>query len=99
MGLGQTSDAVNIFDAGGTAQAGVTFGATSLGTTLDNAAGISGAISTQSAVGVNGAFASASGVEVGSPGRIAAASVPEPSAFALLAVAAAGLLAFVRRRC
>ena len=96
VGLSQTSDAVNIYNSTGTLQAGVTFGATTLSATLDNEAGLSGAISQTSAVGVNGAFTSASGLEVGSPGDVA--PVPEPTTLALAGLGGLAALVAVRRR-
>jgi hypothetical protein len=100
VGLSQTADEVNIYDAGGNLVTGVGFGATSLGITLDNAAGAGTStlpdpiISTNSVVGVNGAFSSAnvgsaSTNEIGSPGV-----VPEPASALLVA---AGLLPLRRR--
>ena len=59
VGLSTTSDAVNVYDAGGTLQANVTFGAsdaTSPFQSFDNAAGLAGAITLLSQNGVNGAF-------------------------------------------
>ena len=83
VGLSQTSDAVNVFNSAGTLITRVDFNASVLGNTFDNAAGLNNAvISTFSAVGVHGAFLSANGVEVGSPGTIAA--VPEPASLALV---------------
>lgn len=70
VGLSSSADAVNLFDAAGVRVTGVTFGASVTARTFDNAAGISGAISTLSTAGVNGAFTA--GTETGSPGRIAA---------------------------
>lgn len=93
VGLASGGDAVNIFDAGGATLAGVTFGAATLGTTFDNAAGLSGAISQLSSVGVNGAFA-ANG-EIGSPGI---APVPEPATVTGFGLAALAGAWAVRRR-
>lgn len=95
VGLSQTSDGVHIFDGTGTEITGVSFGATSLGNTLDNEAGLSGMISQTSQVGVNGAFLAADGLEVGSPGDVTI--VPEPGTWSLESL---GLLAFawLRRR-
>lgn len=95
VSLSQTTDAVNIFDSTGAVQAYVSFGASSLGDTFDNSAGINGVISTFSQVGVNGAFTSANGVEVGSPDGLA--PTPEPSVLALGGLGAAGLAIFRRR--
>jgi len=94
VGLSQTSDAVNIFDSTGTAVTGVAFGATTLGNTLDNEAGLSGTISQTSQVGVDGAFLSASGKEVGSPGDVSPA--PEPAALALAGLGLTCLLGLRR---
>jgi hypothetical protein len=96
VGLSQTADAVNIFDSAGNAITGVSFNATTLGHTLDNAAGLSGLISQTSQVGVNGAFLSASGLEVGSPGDVA--PVPEPTTLALAGLGGLAALVAVRRR-
>ncbi|MBD2177503.1 SdiA-regulated domain-containing protein [Pseudanabaena sp. FACHB-1998] len=85
-GLGTGGDAVNIFNAAGVKQAGVTFGASPAAspfTTFDNSALLqNAAITTQSAVGVNGAFSvvnSQSITEIGSPGAIAASVVVSPT--------------------
>jgi hypothetical protein len=93
IGLGAGGDAVNLYDSGGTLQAGVTFGAATAGFTFDNTAGLSGAISQLSVVGVNGAFNSLTGSEVGSPGI---AVVPEPSTLALAGLGVAAL--FLHRK-
>ena len=95
VGLGSSGDAVNIFNASGTAIAGVVFGASTNGVTFDNAAGLNSTtdsvtISQKSVVGVNGAFTATDG-EVGSPGV-----VPEPSTWALLGLGA-GLLGLTLR--
>lgn len=91
IGLSSAGDAVNIFDAGGTAIANASFGAATVAITFDNATGTNGVITTLSAVGVNGAFASVAGGEVGSPG-----AVPEPSIAGFLGLIGLGLL--LRRR-
>jgi Lamin Tail Domain/PEP-CTERM motif len=95
IGLGSGGDAVNIFNASDLLVTGVTFGAGTLGTSFDNAAGLTGPISQLSAVGVNAAFTSVVGSEVGSPGLVAA--IPEPSSLVLLAFGF-GATAWVRRR-
>lgn len=81
IGLGTGGDQVNLYDAAGTLQATVVFGAadaTSPYQTFDNTAGIDGAtISTLSEIGVNGAAAAANDAgEIGSPGS--AGGVPAP---------------------
>lgn len=92
VGLGNTGDAVNIFDSAGTLITNVQFGASTAGFTFDNKAGLNNtSISTLSAVGINGAKLSASGAEVGSPG-----AVPLPAALPLL-ISAFGLLGGARR--
>ncbi len=99
VGLGTGGDAVNIFDSAGAVLARVDFGASTVGRTFDNAAGLNNVTLTAlSTLGVNGAFASvgsltggSTGSDIGSPGRIAA--VPEPETFAMFA---AGLLAMGR---
>ena len=93
VGLSAGGDAVNIFDSTGTPITGVTFGATTLGATLDNTAGSSGTISQLSVVGVNGAFSD--GSEIGSPGGVA--PTPEPTTLALAGLGLAGLIAFRKR--
>lgn len=79
VGLSDTSDAVNIFNAAGTLITRVDFGASTAGVSFDNVAGLDNTtISTLSTAGVNGAFTSPTG-EVGSPG-----AVPEPASLTLL---------------
>jgi len=90
IGLSSTSDAVNIYDAGGVLVAGVSFGASTTGVTFDNQACLSGSISTLSSVGVNGAFNSVTGSEIGSPGV-----TPEPTTLGLLSLS---VVALIRRR-
>jgi len=101
VGLSTGGDAVNVFNASGVLQARVEFGASSTAAplqTFDNAAGLNNALISQlSVVGVNCAFLSADGQEIGSPGLIAAAPVPEPESYALL-LAGLGLLAAVARK-
>jgi hypothetical protein len=103
VGLSQTADEVNIYNASGTEITGVGFGVSSTGVTFNNVAGIGSnsqpdpIISTVSVVGVDGAFASANAAagqpnEIGSPGV-----VPEPTS-ALLLTAGAGLLLSRRSR-
>jgi hypothetical protein len=98
-GLSTAGDAVNIFDGAGVLQANVIFGASPATpgpfTTFDNAAGLTGTVSSFSAVGVNGAFVAAGDVaEIGSPGTIAA--VPEAGSLALMGL---GLAALAGLRC
>jgi hypothetical protein len=92
VGLSANGDAVNIFDSTGTPITGVTFGATTLGATLDNTAGLNGAISQLSVVGVNGAFSD--GSEIGSPGGVV--PTPEPTTLVLAGLGLTGLIAFRR---
>jgi hypothetical protein len=92
VGLSANGDAVNIFDSTGTPITGVTFGATTLGATLDNMAGLNGAISQLSVVGVNGAFSD--GSEIGSPGGVV--PTPEPTTLVLAGLGLTGLIAFRR---
>jgi hypothetical protein len=108
VGLGQSGDAVNVFDSAGDLIAGVQFGSSSTTTgTFDNsmlkltASGSAGAtvadsdptLTTFSKVGVNGAFNSLTSGEIGSPG-----AVPEPSSGALAGVVAAALAGCLWRR-
>lgn len=100
VGLSQSGDAVNIYNASNVLQANVVFGAsdaTSPYQTFDNAAGLNNATITQlSVVGVNGAFAAANhAIEIGSPGSIAA--VPEPESY-VMALAALGLFGVLARK-
>lgn len=100
LGLSATSDAVNVYNASGALQAGITFGAsdsTSPYQTFDNAAGLNNAAIAQlSVTGVKGAFwAASSPGEIGSPGAIMA--VPEPDTYAML-LAGFGLLGTVARK-
>ena len=105
VGLSQTADEVNIYDASGNEVTGVGFGVSATGVSFDNTAGIGSAtqpdpiISTVSVVGVDGAFASANAAagqpnEIGSPGVVTA--TPEPASLGVLAVGGLALLA--RRR-
>ena len=99
VGLSSTSDAVNIFNASGVLQAGVTFGASTSNVTFDNSVAkitntgtTDGLISTLSVSGHNGAFTDAAG-EIGSPG-----AVPEPSSWALALLVACGFGFLVRQQ-
>ena len=81
IGLSTGGDAVNLFDAGGTIRASVTFGSSPSGPsfpTFDNAVGLNGtAIATLSVVGTHGAFTAVGDAnEIGSPGTIAGSSTP-----------------------
>jgi hypothetical protein len=99
VGLSQSGDAVNIYNAGGTLVTGVTFGTSpATGGTFDNTAGASGAISLASVAGVNGAFKSVTGGEIGSPGiDTAVTPVPLP-ATALLLMSGLGGAGMFRRK-
>ncbi len=99
IGLSTGGDAINIYNAAGTLQANVAFGTSDAASpyqTFDNAAGLNSTTITQlSVVGVNGAHATAAGMEIGSPGSIAA--VPEPENLAML-LAGLGLVGAIARR-
>jgi len=101
VGLSQTADEVNIYDAAGNQVTGVGFGLATVGISFDNSAGIGSAtqpdpiISLLSAIGVNGAFSSFNAAtgqphEIGSPGI-----VPEPGS-ALLFCLGVGVLMLSR---
>jgi len=97
IGLSATADAVNLFNAAGVLQAGVTFGASDAVSpyqTFDNAAGLDGVALTQlSVAGVQGAFVAMNSLtDIGSPGV-----VPEPESYALM-LAGLGVLGMVARR-
>lgn len=81
IGLSTGGDAVNLFDAGGTVRANVTFGASPTGPfqTFNNAAGLNNVpVTTLSAIGTNGAFAAVSHTdEIGSPGSIGSVFISE----------------------
>jgi len=84
VGLSTGGDAVNLYNAGGTLQASVIFGASPGGPsfpTFDNAIGLNNTtISQLSAVGVNGAFAALNSTnEIGSPGNNVTICVPTSS--------------------
>ena len=75
IGLSTGGDAVNLYNAGGELQTGVTFGASPSAApfaSFNNAAALNGmAVTTLSEVGVNGAKAAASTAdEIGSPGTV-----------------------------
>jgi hypothetical protein len=102
VGLGQSGDAVNIFNTAGAQVTGVNFGASaSNGATFDNSvlqvgSSVSGAdptISTFSVAGVDGAFESKTSDEIGSPG-----AVPEPATYAMMAAGFCLLALAFRRR-
>lgn len=101
LGLSQSADAVNIYNAGGTLVTRVAFGSSAAPATFDNSADgnyviTNPPISTLSVVGTNGAFTSASSLaNIGSPGSIAA--VPEAEGYAM-AFAGLGALAVAARR-
>jgi lamin tail-like protein/PEP-CTERM motif-containing protein len=98
VGLGQSGDAVNVYNAAGVLQANVVFGSATGNKTFDNAAGLNNTtISLVSAVGTNGAFAAANdATQIGSPGAISA--IPEPSTYALaLGLGVLGFVAFCRK--
>jgi uncharacterized protein YjiK len=87
VGLSTSGDAVNLFDAGGLLQAGISFGASPAGpsfATFNNAAGLNNAtISELSAVGVNGAVVAAGNAnEIGSPGTVGKLFISEVAPWA-----------------
>lgn len=87
LGLGSGGDAVNLYDAAGTPQTSVTFGASPAGpvfASFDNAAGLeAAAISQLSVEGTYGAFAAANNPnEIGSPGTTGALIISEVAAWA-----------------
>jgi uncharacterized protein YjiK len=88
VGLSTGGDGVNLFNAAGVLQTGISFGAGSTSApyrTFDNASGLNAtSISALSATGVNGAFtAPGNSSEIGSPGTIGAISNPEVSVTAI----------------
>jgi hypothetical protein len=103
VGLSTAGDAVNVFNSSGTVLAHVDFGASTVGRTFDNAAGLNNAtLTTLSSLGVNGAFNSTvnptgtTSLDIGSPGRVAA--VPEPDTYAMMLVGLLAIGSFARRR-
>jgi uncharacterized protein YjiK len=94
VGLSTGGDAVNLFDAGGTLHAAISFGASPSGAplaTFDNSAGLNQVVvASLSVAGQHGAFtAAADAGEIGSPGTIGAAgSMPIVGVTALDATAA-----------
>ncbi|MFT3736798.1 MAG: lamin tail domain-containing protein [Rhodocyclaceae bacterium] len=98
LGLSTDGDAVNIFNAAGVKQTGVSFGVSDSSSpyqTFDNAAGLA-TVTQLSVVGTNGAFVAINDVaEIGSPGSIAA--VPEASTYAML-LAGLGMIGVMSRR-
>ena len=99
VGLSQSGDAVNLYNASGELHASLTFGSSEgLTQTFDNSAGLNHtSVSQLSVSGVNGAFAAVNDlVEIGSPGAIAAA-VPEPQSYALL-LAGLGVFGIIARK-
>jgi len=93
VGLGNTGDAVNIFDSTGTLVTRDDFGTATTGVSFDNSAGLNNVTLSQvSVAGVNGAFVSPTS-ETGSPGTV----IPEPGACGLV-LSGLTALGFVRRR-
>lgn len=82
IGLSSNGDAVNLYDANGTLQASVSFGATSTLASLDNGAALNGGtISTLSASGVNEAITAATDTnQIGSPGYVTSNDAPVATA-------------------
>ncbi len=101
VGLSQTSDAVNIFNASGSLIANVSFNTSpATGGTFDNTAGLNNVTLAQASVaGVNGAFVSLSGSEIGSPGVGAnVAPVPLPAAAWLMLAGLGAVGPFARKK-
>ena len=86
VGLSTGGDQVNLFDASGTKQVSVSFGASTIGPfqSFNNAAGLNNtAITTLSEIGANGAFAAANSTsEIGSPGTIGRIFISEVAPWA-----------------
>jgi hypothetical protein len=95
VGLSDSGDAVNIFDAAGSTLASLVFGASD--TTSPKATFDGAGVLAYSVAGVNGAFLSANGQEIGSPG-FATAPVPLPAAAWLLLSGLGALGTAARRR-
>ena len=103
VGLSQSGDSVNIYNASSVLQAGVTFGSSTAGVSFDNSVakltsttGVGASdptISTLSVAGTDGAFVTTGGHEIGSPG-----AVPEPSSWALAALCIGGFAILVRQQ-
>lgn len=101
VGLSQSGDAMNIYNAAGVLQANVSFGASDSSSpyrTFDNSVGLNNTtISQLSAIGTNGAFVATNhSIEIGSPGLIVN-PVPEPENYAML-LAGLGLVGAIARR-
>jgi hypothetical protein len=103
IGLSTGGDAVNIYHDLGTLLTRVDFGASVVGRTFDNGAGLNNTLlTTLSTFGVNGAFNSlvnpsgTTNPDVGSPSRIAA--VPEPESYAMFVGGLWAIGAAVRTR-
>ena len=91
--LSSSGDHVNIFNSTGTKITNVIFGVLPTGKTFNNAAGLTGAISTLSALGVNAGITSFSTSEIGSP-----FAVPEPESYVLLMAGLVLIGAISRKR-
>src|SRR5436190_17338834 len=95
IGLSSGGDQVNLWNPSNVLVDSVNFSTATAGTSfLFDPTGAAGrSPSGLSQVGVGGAFTAAQNGDIGSPG-----AVPEPSAFALAGLSAAGLLVFRRRK-
>jgi len=84
VGLGTGGDEVSLFDAAGHRITGVAVGASTVGVTFDNAAGLGATqkplpvVATLSVAGVNGGFVANDGHGRGSPGRIVTPDTTAP---------------------